>query len=177
VRHYHQKRHDQKQPACDASHCLASTRRVGARFALALMAASVGGCAVSVPIASLSNVNSATDDDATGSIPDSALKRRLDPEDWRRASAALSTALDPQGNGSPVSWDNPGSGARGSFVATGKAYPSDAKICRRFRTEVESKAPKVMQGVACAGKDGEWAIAEIASAAPDGGEKSPASPH
>jgi surface antigen len=147
-------------------------------LALAAMAASMAGCAVSVPIGSFSNANAAADDDATGSIPAAPLERLLGPEDWRRARAALSTALDPQGNGSLVSWDNPQSGVKGSFAPIGKAYPSDAKVCRGFRTDVERKAgAKTMQGVACADKTGEWSIAEIASPAPDDDAKSPQAPH
>lgn len=111
-----------------------------------------------MPIATIST----SDDDATGAIPSSALERQLDPEDWRRAKAALSTALDLQGNGSLVSWDNPESGAKGSFAPLGKAYASDARICRAFRTEVESKsASQSVQGVACSDKGGEWTIAQI----------------
>jgi surface antigen len=159
-RHYHQ-----KQPASRHSHGLASASGLSRRgfgfaagLAFAAMAASVAGCAVSVPIASLSGAN----DDATGAIPSSALERLLEPEDWRRAKAALSTALDPQGNGSLVRWDNPQSGASGSFAPTGKAYPAEAQICRGFKTDVARKAgAKAMQGVACAGKDGEWTIAQI----------------
>jgi surface antigen len=128
-------------------------------IALAGLAAALAGCAVSVPIASFSAAN----DDATGAIPGSALERLLDPEDWRRARAALSTALDPQGNGSRVSWDNPQSGASGAFAPIGKAYPYEARICRKFRTDIAQKAgAKAMQGVACADKDGAWTIADLA---------------
>ena len=99
------------------------------------------------------------------------------PEDWRRAKAALSTALDPQGDGSPVSWDNPQSGVKGSFSPTSKAYPADAKVCRRFSADVERKAgAKTMQGVACADKSGEWSIAELASPVADKSAKSPSAP-
>ncbi len=131
-----------------------------------------------MPIASLSNANAAADEDATGAIPAAPLERLLEPEDWRRAKAALSTALDPQGDGAPVSWDNPQSGVKGSFAPTGKAYPSDAKICRRFSTEVERKAgARTMQGVACADKTGEWTIGEIAAPAPDKNAKPPLARH
>ena len=88
-----------------------------------------------------------------------------------KGQSGLATALDPQGDGSPVSWDNPQSGVKGSFAPTGKAYPVDAKVCRSFRTEVERKAGvTAMQGLACADKTGEWAIAEVAPA-PENGAK------
>lgn len=177
VRQYHQKRPLQKRPPLRGSPACAFAfwaaphfLRLHAAFALALAASLTSGCAVSIPIA-LSNASKA-DADATGSVPASALERLLDPEDWRRARAALSTALDPQGNGSLVSWDNPQSGAKGSFVPVGKAYPSDAKICRGFKTVVDWKITRTMQGIACASKDGDWTIAEMAPATPGAGEKS-----
>jgi surface antigen len=165
VRHYHQKRRHQKRALAWVF------RRLCGGLALAATAASMAGCAVSVPIGSFSNASAATDEDATGSIPSAPLVRLLGPEDWRRAKAALATALDPQGDGSPVSWDNPQSGVKGSFAPTGKAYPVDAKVCRSFRSEVERKAGvTAMQGLACADKTGEWAIAEVAPA-PENGAK------
>ncbi len=163
LRQYHQKRPvstHSRGPACHSAPPPGYGVAAALTLALtvALIAASVGGCAVSVPIASLSGA----DGDATAAIPGSALERLLEPEDWRRARAALSTALDPQGDGSLVSWDNPQSGARGSFAPIGKAYPSDARICRRFKTDVAPKSgARAMQGVACAAKDGEWIIAEL----------------
>ena len=69
-------------------------------------------------------------EDAAGAVPNSSLASLLDAEDWRRAKAALSTALDPQGNGSLVGWDNPDSGNKGSFTPVGKPYPLAAGICR-----------------------------------------------
>ena len=173
MRHYHQKRRHQKRSLCGVLQALIGS------LALAAMAASMAGCAVSVPIGSFmnANANAVADEDATGSIPSAPLERLLGPEDWRRAKAALSTALDPQGDGSPVSWDNPQSGVKGSFSPTSKAYPSDAKVCRRFSADVERKAGgKTMQGVACADKSGEWSIAEMASPVADKSAKSPPAP-
>ncbi|HTV32853.1 MAG TPA: RT0821/Lpp0805 family surface protein [Methylocella sp.] len=112
---------------------------------------------MSFPIAPLVT----THDDATGAIPKPTIANLLDAEDWRRAKAALSTALDPQGNGSVVGWDNPDSGNRGSFTPVGMAYPQNAEICRVFLAEVNRKGDaKTLQGTACADKDGEWVIAE-----------------
>src|SRR5438067_2431449 len=56
----------------------------------------------------------------TGSIAKrpSSFGPDLGDEDWRRARAALGVALDPQGNGKPVKWDNPESGLRGSVNPT-----------------------------------------------------------
>ena len=100
-------------------------------------------------------------EDAAGAVPKSALAGLLDAEDWRRAKAALSTALDPQGNGSLVGWDNPDSGNKGSFIPVGKPFPLEAGICRVFLAEVDCKGDEhPMQGTACSDKRGEWTIAE-----------------
>ncbi len=127
---------------------------------------------MSLPIATLSTSN----DDATGSIPASRLEGLLDAEDWRRANAALATALDPQGNGSLVAWDNPQSGAKGSFLPLGKPYPSDAKICRAFKTAVarqDADPIETMQGLACSEKGGDWTITKLSPSkkgdTPEGG--------
>jgi len=100
-------------------------------------------------------------EDTTGSLPKPPIANLLEPEDWRRAKAALSTALDPQGNGTLVGWDNPDSGNKGSFIPVGKAYPLDTGICRVFLAEFDRKgAEQSLQGTACADKKGEWTIAE-----------------
>jgi len=119
----------------------------------------LAGCSVSMPMGSLVP----SDEDVTGSIPKSALAN-LDAEDWRRAKAALATALDPQGNGASVNWDNPASGARGSFVPAGKAYPTDAQICRAFLAGIgQAGNERAVRGTACADKHGEWTITELKS--------------
>jgi surface antigen len=100
-------------------------------------------------------------EDEAGAVPKSSLAGLLDAEDWRRAKAALSTALDPQGNGSLVGWDNPDSGNKGSFTPVGKPFPLETGICRVFLAEVERKGDEhAIQGTACSDKRGEWRIAE-----------------
>ncbi len=100
-------------------------------------------------------------EDANRAVAKSSLAGLLDAEDWRRAKAALSTALDPQGNGSLVGWDNPDSGNKGSFIPVGKPYPLEAGICRVFLAKVDSKGDEQsLQGTACTDKRGEWTIAE-----------------
>jgi surface antigen len=129
-------------------------------LSLVCLAMPLGGCSLSMPIAPLTS----SDEDATGSIPSLSLERLLDAEDWRRAKAALSTALDPQGNGALVVWDNPQSGNKGSFTPVGKAYPSDAKICRAFSSRIDRKGDEQsMQGTACSDKGDDWTILEVKS--------------
>jgi len=102
--------------------------------------------------------------DVTSSIrkPAPELARGLDAEDLRRAKAALGTALDPQGEGGGVSWDNPQTGAKGVFTPVGQAYPNDGKICRAFLAEVATKqAEERLQGTACREKIADWWLLEV----------------
>lgn len=105
-----------------------------------------------------------TPEDATGTIPKmpAKLSRHLDAEDLRRAVAALSTALDPQGSGASVNWDNPQTGAKGAFTPVGQAYPLDGKICRAFLADVSADdSVERLQGAACREKTAEWALTEV----------------
>ncbi|MCI0467727.1 MAG: hypothetical protein L0Y57_12085 [Beijerinckiaceae bacterium] len=114
---------------------------------------------MSFPISPLISPNSREETASEGASL--SLDSMLDSEDLRRAKAALSTALDPQGNGSLVGWENPASGNKGSFTAVGSAYPSDLKVCRVFLGKVDRKGDeRSLQGTACANKQGEWTIAE-----------------
>lgn len=136
--------------------------RLGAPcIAAAGLAVTLAGCSFSMPIATLAS--STSSEDMTGSIPKSSLEHLLEAEDWRRAKAALATALDPQGNGSVVGWDNPESGNKGSFTPIGKPYPANERICRIFVSQIDRKGnEQSMRGTACAEKGGDWTISEVA---------------
>jgi surface antigen len=101
---------------------------------------------------------------ATGSVavkgkPVSPLSPELGAEDWRRAKAALAVALDPQGSGSPVSWDNPDSGFEGSFTPLGRPFVKNDEICRAFRASLSGRRTSAsLQGTACRPSGGEWAV-------------------
>lgn len=115
---------------------------------------------MTLPIASLKDKD---DDTITGtiSVPPQAtqLSSQLNDEDWRRAQAALGVAVDPQGNGAPVSWDNPESGKKGSFVAAGPLYVVDNKICRSFVATVKAQGPdQQIQGSTCRNGPNEWTV-------------------
>jgi surface antigen len=103
-------------------------------------------------------------EDVTGSIPRTTprLSRRLDSEDLRRATAAMNTALDPQGSGASVNWDNPQTGAKGSFTPLGQAYPLEGKICRAFLASiVAEETQEKVEGSACREKTAEWALVGV----------------
>ena len=131
--------------------------RIGGSLVVAGIALWLGGC--SIPLPSLLGYG-----DETGSISQSVspLSSALDVEDWRRAKSALSVALDPQGSGAPVKWDNPESGMKGSFIPAGDAFPSDKKICRAFVAEIGGSAPEQnLRGMGCRDKSGDWTIADV----------------
>lgn len=133
--------------------------------AAALLAAgALGGCSVAVPVSSSTALWKGAPEDATGSIKKTAptLSGALDAEDTRRAVAALSTALDPQGSGASVNWDNPQTGAKGSFIPVGQAYPLEGKICRAFLADLAvSETQEKLQGAACREKTSEWALTDV----------------
>jgi surface antigen len=87
----------------------------------------------------------------------------MDGEDWRRAKSALDTALDPQGNGAQVTWDNPKSGAKGTFVPLAQPYPKDDGICRAFtaRVDVQGRGSNVLRSSACRRNGGEWIVGKV----------------
>lgn len=119
----------------------------------------LAGCSMSIPIASLNG--SVPNEDVTGSISKASAEQLLEAEDWRLAKAALASALDPQGNGKLAPWENPRSGTKGSFTPLGKAYPSQAKICRVFLGQIDRDGEtRTTQGTACSQNGGDWTIAE-----------------
>jgi hypothetical protein len=138
--------------------------RWGRAFATVQAALALASCSYALPVGEPPVSWRASSDDVTGSIAPKPpiLSRALDQEDWRRASAALGVALDPQGGGASVNWDNPATNAKGSFTPVGQAYPVDGKICRAFVAEVGVKgAHEQLQGTACRAKSAEWALIEV----------------
>jgi surface antigen len=134
-----------------------------ANLCLALgLASAAAGCSAVIPLPSL-----ISGDDVTGSIgaSPSPLSSSLDAEDWRRARAALGVALDPQGNGAAVGWENPKSGSKGSFTPVGLAEPTGEKICRSFLAELGGGLPgQSLRGVACRDKMGDWSVNQVSPA-------------
>ncbi len=138
---------------------LASTLAIA--FGLGLLLA---GCSITAPIASLNG----DDDLSTGSIRPkrASFTDRLSVEDWRRAKSALGVALDPQGNGSPVRWDNPETQASGSFAASGSFIVKNDLVCRPFQSNLTLRgANSSPSGLACRQGPGDWVIEPEASPA------------
>jgi surface antigen len=120
-------------------------------------------CGLSFPIASLF-----PDTETTSSItprivsPLSPLSPELAAEDWRRAKGALAVALDPQGSGSSVSWDNPDTDMKGNFAPVGQPFVNTDEICRAFlATLVIKDTTRSLQGTACRPSGGEWTLKDV----------------
>jgi surface antigen len=94
--------------------------------------------------------------------PAASLARDLGPEDMRRALGAMALALDPQGNGTAVNWNNPESGFRGVFTPVGGPFLHDDQICRAFLSSSQIQSGTIAhQGTACRPSGGEWALREL----------------
>jgi surface antigen len=90
------------------------------------------------------------------------LSDHLGQEDMRRALGALALALDPQGNGSPVNWDNAESKASGRFTPVSSPYLKDDEICRAFLAAIRTPMDQhALQGTACRPSGGQWDIREL----------------
>ncbi|MEH3116091.1 MAG: RT0821/Lpp0805 family surface protein [Methylorubrum populi] len=136
-------------------------------LAAGLLASACGAC--SGPILSFRSEEApaAPEPLVTGSIPkrSASFGRDLDGEDWRRAHAALSVALDPQGNGRPVKWENPETALRGSINPTGLPYVAGDEICRDFlATVVGGATSRFVRGTGCKPSGGEWALKRLRAA-------------
>jgi surface antigen len=129
-------------------------------LAVGLIALSTGACSFSFGL-------SALDDDepkSTGAIGTKAvapLSADLDDEDWRRAKAALAVALDPQGPGTQVSWDNPATTMKGTFTPVGAPFVKNDEICRSFSAHLSGPSAASLHGTACRPSGGEWAIKDV----------------
>jgi surface antigen len=126
-----------------------------------------GACSVTYGVVGLQE----EEPEVTGAIASHAavpLSPDLNEEDWRRAKAALGVALDPQGPGTQVSWDNPASAMKGSFTPMGAPFVKNDDICRAFAAQLSGPSAASLQGTACRPSGGEWAIKDVkpAKAAP-----------
>jgi len=126
----------------------------------AAVALLTGACGVSFPMASLF-----PEPQTTSSIKPkitSPLSSDLGDEDWRRAKGALAVALDPQGSGASVSWDNPDTEMKGNFAPVGQPFVKTDEICRAFLATIGGPATSLSwQGTACRPSGGEWTLKDV----------------
>jgi surface antigen len=128
--------------------------------AVAAVALKVGACSLLLPAMESDQEPLATQSVAPKTL--SPLSAALGEEDWRRAKAALAVALDPQGAGTPVSWDNPDTTLKGNFVPVGQPYVKNDEICRAFLAAIHGQGTaSSQQGTACRPSGGEWVIKDV----------------
>jgi surface antigen len=136
-------------------------RPAAAGLVAALIALQTAACSLTFPMTSLVSEEPST----TASIEPKAispLSPDLGEEDWRRAKAALAVALDPQGAGSQVSWDNPDTTLKGTFTPVGQPFVKDDEICRTFLAGLSGQSVQsALQGTACRPSGGEWVIRDV----------------
>lgn len=138
---------------------------------IAGVAFAAGGCSVTFPIIGFSDKSEDVVATTSSVLPASApakggalasLAAELGPEDLRRADGAMGLALDPQGNGAAVNWDNAQSGAKGSFIPVGGPFLKADEICRAFIASVQTQTkPYKLQGMACRPSGGEWTVMQM----------------
>jgi len=148
-------------------------REAGKILVAGWLALSTSACSYSLGMAGLGEDEpKATGAIAAADAPPAAatLSPDLDEEDWRRAKAALAVALDPQGPGTQVSWDNPATRMKGTFTPTGTPFVKNDEICRSFNAHLSGATSTNLQGIACRPSGDEWAIKEVK---PVGAESKP----
>jgi anti-sigma factor RsiW len=73
------------------------------------------------------------------------------------AEATLRRALETQVSGTPVSWQNPDSGASGTVKPTRTFKNHSDQFCREYeRVEKVGARTETVSGIACRGDDGQW---------------------
>ena len=74
----------------------------------------------------------------------------------------MAVALDPQGSGARVTWDNPDTTLKGEFTPVGQPFVKDDEICRAFLATLAGQGSSAsLQGTACRPSGGEWAIKDV----------------
>ncbi len=74
----------------------------------------------------------------------------------------MAVALDPQGSGSKVSWDNPDTTMKGHFTPVGQPFVNSDEICRAFvATIVGQASTSTMQGTACRPSGEDWVVKDV----------------
>ncbi len=129
-------------------------------LAAGLIALTTSACSLSYSFASLDIEEPETTASITPKIA-TVLSADLNEEDWRRAKAALAVALDPQGAGTVVAWENPETTMKGSFTPSAPPFVKNDEICRAFTAQIAGPASHSLAGTACRPSGGEWAIKDI----------------
>ena len=129
-------------------------------LAAGLLALLTSACGMSLGLSALDE-DGPKSTGAIGPKSDITLSSDLDEEDWRRAKAALAVALDPQGPGTQVSWDNPATSRKGTFTPMGAPFVKNDEICRSFSAHLSGPSTSALQGTACRPSGSEWTLKEV----------------
>jgi surface antigen len=138
--------------------------RLVAALAVGLGALPLASCGLPLLTFQTEEAAAIAEPSSTGSIEKrpSSFGSDLGGEDWRRAHAALTVALDPQGNGRPVKWDNPDTQLRGAVNPTGLPYVAGNHICRDFLASVIAPAKsRFLRGTGCKLSGGDWELRKL----------------
>ena len=74
----------------------------------------------------------------------------------------MAVALDPQGNGKPVKWDNPDTGLRGIVNPTALPFVQNDEICRPFLASVVAPGgSRFLRGTGWRPSGGAWELKSI----------------
>jgi surface antigen len=147
------------QPGATNRTALPRLSRIRIAFVASWIGVSQAGCSIAIgPLLG--------DSETTGSSKAAEpISNALDGEDWRRARAAMAVALDRNGDGAVVHWDNPMTQANGAFTPIGEVYSAHGRICRSFTADITTQAAgQHLQGEACRGSAGEWTVSMINNA-------------
>lgn len=142
-------------------------------MAIAVLAWTVGGCAVSGHLGSLfggtggEGVAASAGETATGSIaatPASVRAIAADPpeSDLAYARAAIVEVLARGKRDMSAPWENPQSGARGTVTPIATAYAQDGETCHGFLASyVRASSETWLQGEACQVQKGKWQVKSL----------------
>ena len=85
----------------------------------------------------------------------------------------MAVALDPQGSGTAVTWDNPASSHKGSFTPNGAPFVENNEICRAFKADMTVKEEtQNFMGKACRPSGEDWNILAFDAVPDDAGKTS-----
>jgi surface antigen len=142
--------------------------RIATVAAVALMALSTGGCAMSYKLGSLFGDKDDEKPEITNSTsPGPANAAAITPSagntpgeaDLGMARAAATEAVSRGGKDVSVPWENPRTGARGTVTPIALAYTRDGFVCRDFLASyVHAGTEAWLQGEACRVHHGKWQV-------------------
>ena len=137
--------------------------------AVAMLALTAGGCAVSGPLGSMFATSSKSDAHASGDVtgavgsarPAASAATAGTPAegDLIFARTAIVEVLRRGSTDLSAPWENPGSGARGTVTPIASAYVRDGATCHDFLASyLRQGAETWLQGEACREQKGQWEV-------------------